>query len=726
MPVFPIFASSPRPPGSPKARGSKAAPPGSPKARGSAARPPSSPKAAQKKPAGSPKANARGSAARPPGSPKAKREAKSEASSPSKKRPAAAGAAEDEEDEDDAPLQKPAAARAAEPEIDEETRQKFADAGLPTRLRGGPPRPSGSPKAALKNPAPAASSPSPSKRLKASDAALSPRGLRWVALSATSPRGRSRSPQRKVPASPPKAAASPGRRRSAASPKSPAAASPRRRRSSKSPEAASPKHPAAASPRRSSLKAGSPRRRSGASPMAPAAASPGRSPQATNSADLARRAVVDASDEVDFEKKRHLVEAIEQAPVKANAAAWARYNRTMDGLEAPEDAGKNAGMDLGLARGPYKVTEKMPTHLACQMTDMKVKKMWFAKWLVNGESWAEAIVFESVIQEHMMDFSKTHAWMTRSQACDLYKDAVIGNAVCDAAQEKPKFWKKHPEVPTLKSARLFRLYVAESQRETLRKIQRKEIKFSAEVDAEDAKEIASDMACQSLKFSKKEESDSSVSDEDPQKSRRREEPPKTLPPPPRESQEDRAPAAEASVHKEPPVSQRNLPEPQIEAPKTAYEKRLIQRQADTKRRIEDLRNKSEQKQQQQHEVKEQKKREAQERKEKEAANKETPAGKINEWLRGVTKVLEDLEGAKSKAKIPYAGVMTDQLAKAWKDSFDKQQKDLRKLRDELEECKDSSDHNILLDLLKAANDKVTEIKTSLKSFNAVTKPNLQK
>ena len=134
--------------------------------------------------------------------------------------------------------------------------------------------------------------------------------------------------------------------------------------------------------------------------------------------------------------------------------------------------------------------EKCPEHIAAKMTDINVKKMWFAKWLVNGESWAKCMVYESVTQEKIDDTSKTHAWLTRSQAIDLYKCEIIGNAVCDAAALRPTKWRKHKEVPWLKQATQFHLFIAEEQRAALVTIQKKHVEFAGGVQNEDGRDIA--------------------------------------------------------------------------------------------------------------------------------------------------------------------------------------------------------------------------------------------
>ena len=491
--------------------------------------------------------------------------------------------------------------------------------------------PAPSPKRAPKSPTPkrVPKSPTPTRAPKSATPKLAP------------------SPKRPAPTSP---APSPKRQRSSGSPT--AVASPSRKTAVPSPSRKS----AVASPRRVSFKAAE---------VVRAANSQADKPDKPDTPE-------------ELERKQAECEELAGQPTSKTKAEWARFTRTL------EVGDKRAEGDR---RGARK--EKVPDHIAAKMTDIRVKKLWFAKWLVNGESWARCMVYESVTQEKIDDTSKTHAWLTRSQAIDLYKCDIIGNAVCDAAQQRPKKWRKHKEVPWLKQATQFNLFIAEEQRAALVTIQHKRVEFTAEANNEDGRDIAIKMAAPPPVAIHDDRSEpSSPEDRDdgggvysprsrgevqrgeahsprsrgehrdmrrevgsPRAEKPRKEkttaqsPGRNTHSPSRKSRGDKptekSPAR--SPRKENPVQPK-------EAPNTAFQKRFERRQEETTRRIEELKKKQEEQIRNQAASKETKQQAAREKKEREEREKTTPQGKARDWLRGVQKVLGELEDAKLKAK----------------------------------------------------------------------------
>ena len=83
------------------------------------------------------------------------------------------------------------------------------------------------------------------------------------------------------------------------------------------------------------------------------------------------------------------------------------------------------------------------------------RQWWFASWVQAGCAWQHVSYKEIQRSENADIDACTKEWITRDQCVDLYRSAVVGNALCDAALQSPSENKLNPKIPWLEEARLF-------------------------------------------------------------------------------------------------------------------------------------------------------------------------------------------------------------------------------------------------------------------------------
>ena len=123
---------------------------------------------------------------------------------------------------------------------------------------------------------------------------------------------------------------------------------------------------------------------------------------------------------------------------------WARYMQTF----VPENT----------YSGRTSKTVKVPGEVMSELGGsggVRDRQWWFANWVQAGGNWQHVDYKEIQRSENADIDATTKEWITRDQCVDLYRSAVVGNALCDAALQSPSENKLNPKIPWLEEARLF-------------------------------------------------------------------------------------------------------------------------------------------------------------------------------------------------------------------------------------------------------------------------------
>ena len=125
------------------------------------------------------------------------------------------------------------------------------------------------------------------------------------------------------------------------------------------------------------------------------------------------------------------------------------------------------------------------------ISDLKLQKLWYTKWLAHGKSWATAIVYEETVQQEITSTEGCSAWLTQGQVEELYNDPVVAEAIVAKCLADPKLWRPHPFVPECKKATQCWVTVREEEKSLLQKNLKRGTRTDGEVDVEDAAKLSS-------------------------------------------------------------------------------------------------------------------------------------------------------------------------------------------------------------------------------------------
>ena len=308
------------------------------------------------------------------------------------------------------------------------------------------------------------------------------------------------------------------------------------------------------------------------------------------------------------------------------ARQWAQFLRSL-----PEkDAQGNVLPPSARAR-----TEKCPPEIARQMVDTDTQKLWFARYVDSNCSWARCQMREFAQDVQEDEDESSFAWLIRAQVQDLYKDAAVGDAVFQNALTKKSKWRRHPEVPWLDAAIQAKVFLSETHKERLKHMLVKEVSFDADLHAQDATQLMSQIAPEIDNRHRPTTEAVDIGNE---------------PGEPHESEKERK-EREQREHKASLAKERE--EQRLQDKKQREEKRRLEQEA--RRRAAEI------------------------RKQEADAEKNGPRGKAKAWLAGVAGKIEQLLSLKQKA----GDVADIDVGAMYIKKFDQHIDKLRKIREVL-------------------------------------------
>jgi len=135
---------------------------------------------------------------------------------------------------------------------------------------------------------------------------------------------------------------------------------------------------------------------------------------------------------------------------EARRAEWMKFQRTLE-----TDKGGNRGV------------EKCPAAVLTQIKSLKDKQSWFNIWLDSDGSWGKVELKEDISRSHVDTGETAVAWLTEGQLADHYKDINIAAAIVAKKRTDDNSWKPHPEVPHLKEAALYKVFLTDKEKKEI-------------------------------------------------------------------------------------------------------------------------------------------------------------------------------------------------------------------------------------------------------------------
>ena len=84
-----------------------------------------------------------------------------------------------------------------------------------------------------------------------------------------------------------------------------------------------------------------------------------------------------------------------------------------------------------------------PAEIKPRLQTANDKSWWFVEWVKAGSNWA-CVNYQEVLSQLQQDSEgTTKEWVTRPQAIHIFRDPVVGNAVCDAMGQSVATTRRH-------------------------------------------------------------------------------------------------------------------------------------------------------------------------------------------------------------------------------------------------------------------------------------------
>ena len=137
--------------------------------------------------------------------------------------------------------------------------------------------------------------------------------------------------------------------------------------------------------------------------------------------------------------------------------------------------------------------EKAPPDVvtACSKS-LGQKKAWFLRFVCGG-TWCVAHAIYEVAEINRTKTRGKCAWLTADQIFQIYHNTAVRDSVVAKCKQNPKQWRYHPFVPECTEAIQYFHEVAQEELHEFEQVVRQGVGFKAEMNPEDAAQLAAKM-----------------------------------------------------------------------------------------------------------------------------------------------------------------------------------------------------------------------------------------
>ena len=137
--------------------------------------------------------------------------------------------------------------------------------------------------------------------------------------------------------------------------------------------------------------------------------------------------------------------------------------------------------------------EKAPPDVVTACSEsLGQKKAWFLRFVCGG-TWCVAHAIYEVAEINRTKTRGKCAWLTADQIFQIYHNTAVRDSVVAKCKQNPKQWRYHPFVPECTEAIQYFHEVAQEELHEFEQVVRQGVGFKAEMNPEDAAQLAAKM-----------------------------------------------------------------------------------------------------------------------------------------------------------------------------------------------------------------------------------------